>query len=321
MRQSEHIEKLLKRSKKQSELVGKIQQAYENYLESNSDKDFENLELLLDTYCRSWVRKKLWELGCYSDENEHTALQEAKIAIWQDVWKARASATKREVFAFFAFKVYKNKTWDIVRNILKKRANMDICSMEETIGQDGKNIEETIAAPDSETVDEKRWIFDKLFQIYCRGFMTAEVFPPRALALYYARVLPHLLCVISDRKTASAKWAFETMGNRTMWELKEDSENELKKKVDASLCWCEGFIHQMNEKLNIGNVSCVLKDVVYTVVYSKGKIEDWANSMHKTTVKAVMHLLPQNKELMNQIEEYISEGDVLFRPLREGKST
>ncbi len=319
MEQSEHIDYLIKLSRKRSELVKNIQVMYDTYLNSNSNSDFEKLALLLDAYCVPWVRKKLWMTGCYSDENEHTALQEARIAVWENILKDRTAGSGKGTFAYFAFKLYQNKTYDVLRNVLGRRTKLDVCSMEEVVGEDGKTIEETIPAADSELTDEMRQMYDKLFRIYCEGFLTSKAFPPRILALYYARVLPHLLCAIPDTKAASAKWAFERMGNRTMWELKEDSENELQKKVDAALCWCKEFIGQMNKESDIGNTPCILKNIVYTAVYTKGKIEDWADSMHKKTVKAVMHLLPENEELMSQVEEYVSEGDTLYHFFRGGK--
>lgn len=319
MKQSEHIDHLIKISKERSDQVEKIQIAYRKYLGGNDD-DFEKLVVLLDTYCLPWVRKQLWKTGCYSDENEHTALQEAKIAVWENILKDRAAGSEKGSFAYYAFRIYQNKTRDIVRKVSRERAKLDICSMEEPIGEDRKTVGDTLPAADIKTIDEMRQMYDRLFRVYCEGFLTSKAFPPRILALYYARVLPHLICAIPDTKAASAKWAFERMGSRTMWELKEDSENELQKNVDAYLCWCEEFICQLNKESNIGDTPCTLKNIVYTAVYTKGKIEDWADSMHKTTVKAVMHLLSENKELLSQIEEYISQGDVLYRFFKGGKS-
>lgn len=320
MKQSEYIDHLTKVPEKQPDYVEKIQRAYQKYLDSNYDEDFGKLLKLLDTYCRPWMRRKLWNTGCYSYENEHTALQESHIAVWENITKDRANGDEKKMFAYFAFKLYQNKTRDIVRNGIRQKAKMDICSMEAPIGENGKTVGDTLMANDIKTTDEIRQMYDKLFRIYCKGFLNSKAYPPRILALYYARVLPHLKCAIPDTKATSAKWAFEKMGSRTMWELKEDSENELQKNVDAYLRWCEEFICQMNEEFDMGGTTCILKDIVYTEAYTKGKIEDWADSMHKTTVKAAMHLLSENKELLRQVKDYVSQGDVLYRFFQGGKS-
>lgn len=319
MKQSEHVDCLMKLSRKRSELVENIQAAYGTYLSTDSDKDFEKLILLLDAYCVPWVRKKLWATGCYSDENEHTALQEARISVWKSILKDRTIGSNHDTFAYFAFDLYKKRTYDVMRKVFGMQKKLDTCSMEEAIGDDGKTLEETIRVEDTEHLNEMGQMYDELFRVYCEGFLTSKAFPPRILALYYARVLPHLLDSIPESKAASAKWAFERMGNSTMWELKEDSEKELQKNVWDNLHWCEEFICQMNEESDMGNTHCILKNMVYTAVYTKGKIEDWADSMHKTTVKAVMRLLPENKELYGQVVEHISQGDVLGCFIKGGK--
>ena len=319
MKQSEHVDCLMKLSRKRSEQVESIQAMYGTYLSSDSDKDFEKLILLLDAYCVPWVRKKLWMAGCFSDENEHTALQEARISVWETILKNRAAGVKKDTFAYFAFKLYQNKTYDVIRRVLGMRKKLDTCSMEEIIGDGEKTIAETIQEQDSKYMDEMEQMYDKLFRFYCESFLTSKAFPPRILALYYARVLPHLLNSIPESKAASAKWAFERMGDSTMWELKEDSEKELQKNVWADLRWCEEFICQMNEESDIGGTRGILKNMVYTAVYTKGKVEDWADSMHKTTVKAVMHRLPENKELYSQLVDHISQRDILGCFIKGGK--
>lgn len=319
MKQSEHIDCLMKLSQKRSELVENIQAMYGMYLSTNSDKDFEKLILLLDAYCMPWVRKKLWMTGCYSDENEHTALQEARISVWESILKDRAAGSNKGTFAYFAFDLYKKRTYDVMRKVLGIRKKLDTCSMEEAIGDDGKTIAETMSATDTKHMDEMGQMYDKLFRAYCEGFLTSKAFPPRILALYYARVLPHLLSSIPESKAASAKWAFERMGSSTMWELKEDSEQELQKNVWTALHWCEEFICQMNEESDMGSTHGILKNMVYTAVYTKGKIEDWADSMHKTTVKAVMRQLPENRELYSEVVDHISQEDVLGCFIKGGK--
>ena len=52
-----------------------------------------------------------------------------------------------------------------------------------------------------------------------------------------------------------------------------------------------------------------LKDIIYTVVYDKAKIEDWADSTHNSTVKETLKLIEGNSNLFQAIRAYIEDGD------------
>ena len=62
----------------------------------------------------------------------------------------------------------------------------------------------------------------------------------------------------------------------------------------------------------------MIKDVVYTEVYDKGKIEDWADYMHKVAAKTFMYMLLEDAELLELAEEYITHDDTLYRYIRKG---
>lgn len=196
-------------------------------------------------------------------------------------------------------------------------------SLSDPIGDSGQTYEERIAPIqfDDETArDERRKLYEKIFLIYCQSFLESATFPPRCLALYYARVLPHLLGAIPDSKATSAKWAFEYIGNRTVGELKDDSEIYLSNNVEQSLKWGDKFVRQLLAEINENGVSVRLKDIAYTASYDKGKIEDWADYMHKASTKAAMHVLLKDAELLELAKEYISRSDTLYKFIERGNS-
>ena len=53
-------------------------------------------------------------------------------------------------------------------------------------------------------------------------------------------------------------------------------------------------------------------------MYDKGKIEDWADYMHKVAAKTFMYMLLEDAELLELAEEYITHDDTLYRYIRKG---
>lgn len=315
MKQLDHIEFLINESEKRDLKVSKIQMLYEEYKINYSDHVFTELIQMLDEYCTPWVRKHLWRSGCYTDENEHTALQNARMAVWESTLKDDNQNEIKESFAYYAFGIYKKKTLDVIRKVSRKRAQIEFTSIDETIGDGGKSIIDVLpqTQPDFGEKEEIRRVYDGVFRIYCSSFMNSKTFPPRPLALYYARVLPHLLDEIPDSKATSAKWAFERMGKQSIWGLAQDSERTLQYDIDRNLAWGSDFTHQLNDKINISGRIWLLKDIIYTSVFDKGKIEDWADYMHKATIKTSAKLLLEDKDLLELVKEYISNDSILCR--------
>lgn len=309
-KQLDHIELLIKESKKRDLEVSKIQTLYEEYKINNSEQVFSELIQMLDKYCTPWVRKHLWRSECYTDETEHTVLQEARTA----VWKATYQSEVKESFAYYAFGIYKKKTLDVIRKISRERARIEITSLDDPEGSSGKSIIDgpPPTQPDFGEKEETRKVYIGVFRIYCSSFMNSKAFPPRSLALYYARVLPHLLDEIPDSKATSAKWAFERMGKQSVWGLAQDSEKTLQYDIDKDLAWGPDFMHQLNDEINVSGKNWRLKDIIYTAVYDKGKIEDWADYMHRATLKISTKLLLEDKDLLELVKAYALHDSILY---------
>lgn len=322
MEQKEHINVLIASSDEKKRRAERIQISYEKYVEHNLNHEFDVLLTELDAYCVSWVRKELWKTGCFSDENEHAVMQESRLSVWKIVEGDKRANVTRDNFAYYAFGVYKHKTLNKIREFSAYRKKYDEHSFDEPIGDGDKTLEDKIPSIKFEqeiVKDESRKLYERLFYTYCKAFMSSSTFPPRCLALYYARVLPHLTEDIPDTKATSAKWAFERMGFRTVGELKIDSENTLQNHVDNTLCWCDDFIRQLSEEVSEKGNTDLLMNIVYTDVYDKGKIEDWADYMHKASTKSAMNMVLKNPELLELAKEYISQKDVLFKFVERGE--
>lgn len=120
------------------------------------------------------------------------------------------------------------------------------------------------------------------------------------------------------------------MEGRTIGWLKADSEGYLCNEVDKTLRWGEKFCRQLQEKTEADKRAdqkketdkkpVVLKDVVYTEIYNKGKIEDWAEYMHKTATEDFVHRMSKDAQLLELAEEYITHDDALYKIIGKGEA-
>lgn len=312
MKQREHIETLIQISERRREEASRIQTVYLKCAGDFRDGDFTELIGLLDAYYGPVVKKQLYMADCYSEDNEHAAMQEARLGVWEFVMNGDPGRV--ESFLGYTYRIYYNKAHDVIRKEFSRRKNFQVCSISEPIREDGKTIEDTLPPvwSDDGTGSERARLLNRLFRMYCRAFLSSGAFPPQNLALYYARVLPHLLCVIPDTKAASAKWAADRMKGRSVGELREDSERTLQRSVDQQMAWGDAFVRQLDGPAGLAGSAVLLRDVIYTETYDKGKIEDWADYRHRATVKEAAVLISGDKELLGLAKEYISKRDVLY---------
>ena len=98
MTQEEHISVLQQHKKKYvASVTMEINKNYEKYVQGDVDS-LDEIINALDKKYRPMVTHQLYVSGCYDDENEHSAMQEARMA----VWPVRTEIQKRtEGGAFF----------------------------------------------------------------------------------------------------------------------------------------------------------------------------------------------------------------------------
>lgn len=308
-----------------------IQKIYEKYYDSGEDVLFTELIEQTDRLWAGVVRKNLRLNGCLNEDTEHIAMQEARTAVWEYIQACRESGKKNEMFARYCKGIYYHKCMDVVRKqtTYNKRYQNPV-SLEAPVSDTGKTWKDGLENPENkpEQDDSSRTVqklYDRLFLLYCRSLVDADAEPARELALYYARILPHVLQIIfevqtiPDSKTASAKWAYERMGTQTAGSLGSISEREMKALIHDSLCWCESFWQRMETKVSTLSGKIQLKNAVYTALYGKKKIEDWSESMHKTLTKATMKAVMKDPELKKTAVAYISEKNKIYCLVRGGE--
>ncbi len=333
-RQKEHIS-LLQQQRKKDYYSAKIDtnKKYERYVHGE-DGVFKDIMAALDRRYRGMVIHWLYVTGCYDDENEHTAMQEARTAVWKLMQKARNE--KRVDFSFFDVcgGIYYHKVMDVVRNELTKikRFGGRISSIDVELPGENGTIGTVIEDPAHkgnrpENVIEdtkKRILFDSSFKMYCRALTESDAEPPRCLALYYSRILPHILHIcfgvetIPDTKAASPKWAIEKMGKRTIGVLSEESEEQLKNYVLKTIMWCEAFQNQLDEIVTTPCGEIIMKSIIFVDHYDEKQIGHMSDYMHKVVTKDWLRLMKEDSNMIENAIEYTIGSDKISKILRGG---
>ena len=299
----------------------RAQELYERYFISNEEADFEEMITVLDSIYKNRVKSELREKGCCDKENYEDAMQEARQGIWTRIKKQRETGELHKEFSQYCGGIYTYKAVDIakkknsyeqkIREVKKKckkgkedqKSYMEVVYLDANLPDSDGTYGELAADPNKKNraesevfAEESRNIFGIYLQKYCQAMTNAKAEPPRALALYYARILPHVLYImygietIPDSKGASAAWAFEHMQEKTMEILGEKSEEEM-----------------------------LLKDVVYTEVYDQRRIDDWSESMHKTVTELAHREIKKDKRLANWAVDHIVESDKTYNLFKGGR--
>lgn len=309
--QAEKISSLIEESDGKNSKGKEIQRVYLRYSETMEESDLGELFRLLDSYCVGYVRRQLYNKGCYSVDNEYDILTDSKLVIWDYIRKNREE--KKEHFANYAFGIYRNKAEDLIRKKSKIRKRMPTDSI---TGEEGEDLE--IGVMDeaiSEIFENRTKTMMRLLHIYCETFLDLAS-PTRSaaalLALCYARILSHMLEEIPDNKATSAKWAFGKMGNQSLYGLRRESEEIITDWFDdKALVWGQSFLDQLSEIVDDDGRNIPRGDTIYTAHYGAAKIEDWADSMHRATMRKAIEVVNTQQDLKEEIRDSYSRTDIL----------
>lgn len=334
MSQEEHIRLLQQQRKKDiSSIANEINRKYERYVQGEDELLGDVIEALDKKY-RGMVVHQLYIAGCYDDENEHTAMQEARMAVWTMLRKSRTEQKIDPSFSDICKGIYYHKVMDVVRSVLTKNKHfgggvssidIELPSENGTIGTLIEDPAHKGNRPENVIEDvEKRNFFDAAFEMYCRALTDSDAEPPRCLSLYYARILPHILQIcfsvetIPDSKAASPKWAIEKMGKREIGALSTESETQLKSYVSNKLMWCDTFQNQLNESISTSTGVQVMKYIIFVDHYDEKQIGHMTDYMHKVIARDWLRLMKKNSKMIENAVGYTMGSDKISKALRGG---
>ena len=155
--------------------------------------------------------------------------------------------------------------------------------------------------------DARRQFAATAVLIYVKAFLSLEVPPQSSLALFYARLLPHIRGSVDDNKTTSVSEAFRVMGKKTVETLADESEREIKEAFLKSLGWSKYFRTHLDDEMMTVTGNVPLRKIVYTEKFTTSETEHRSTAVHKSCVKKVSEIVMQNKEIIKNAEDFIPE--------------
>lgn len=332
MTQEEHISLLQQQRKTKAALVlEKINVMQARYVRGEEHLITEIINELDKKY-HGTVVHQLYIAGCYDDENEHTAMQEARLAVWQRLEKSRKDQEIDSAFSYKCKGIYYYKALDVVRSVYtkNKQYNGEIDSTDAE--SSGKESERSILtksntysgkSPDKVIeADKKRAFFDFAFEMYCKALTNSDAEPRKCLVLYYARILPHILHVCFSQETipaskiASPKWAIEKMGQRNVGELSTESEMQLKEYVSDQLMWCEAFLCQLNDVVASSCGMQMMKNIILANEYDEKKMGHMIDYMHIIIAKDWHDMMKKDAGVIEDAVDYTVGLDKISKLLK-----
>ena len=175
--------------------------------------------------------------------------------------------------------------------------------------EDGTTLADNIESdpPYKPWDDARRQFAATAVLIYVKAFLSLEVPPQSSLALFYARLLPHIRGSVDDNKTTSVSEAFRVMGKKTVETLADESEREIKETFLKSLGWSKYFRTHLDDEMMTVTGNVPLRKIVYTEKFTTSETEHRSTAVHKSCVKKVSEIVSQNKEIIKNAEDFIPE--------------
>lgn len=314
LERKQHINAVIKRSDAMRETERDIRSAYKEFMEKG---DIETRDFLIEKimmFCNVKVRRLAYNAGgTMSPEDVQDVVNESCLAMLEGLEKRRSENKYIENIMGFISIVCSNKFADRQRELYKlkdpeTREGYIPISLEKP-NEDGTTLGSNIGGnPHYEPWDDARRQFAATaVLIYVKAFLSLEVPPQSSLALFYARLLPHIRGSVDDNKTTSVSEAFRVMGKKTVETLADESEREMREAFLKSLGWSKYFRTHLDDEMMTVTGNVPLRKIVYTEKFTASETEHRSTAVHKSCVKKVSEIVRQNKELIKSAEDFIPE--------------
>lgn len=336
MDQKEHIAMLQKQSREEASIKNQeIDRLFCQCLEADKEdlnQVFgEMMQKLREKY-NQMVQNQLGTVNLDRVGAIEEVLQEAEQGVWRTVLRCRMGEPLQPSFAVYCGGIYRNKIADYMKEWIRESRNRG-CSLDESLSEKGSSLLDLMedkrekAQPQrSLEIKENQSTAAQVFRMFCQAMMESTSKPPCGLALYYARVAPHLLHLLGGEKTipenkaSSPKWARKRMGEKTVGCLSDDAERELKQYVAAYLVWCQAFRNQLEKTVVCRDQSQqILKDVIYTQEYTEDQVGHMADYQYAKVYKEVCCRVEKDPSLKTCIVAHVKKTHSRMYGGRGGK--
>lgn len=288
----QHINAVIKRSDAMRKTERDIRSAYEEFMEKGDEETRKVLHETIMVFCNAKVRRLAHNAGGkVSPEDVEDVVNESCKAMLEGLDKHRSENKHIENIMGYISNVCRNQ----FANLQRERFNLRDPETGEgyipiSLGkpnEDGITLADNIESDSHYEPwdDARRQFAATAVLIYVKAFLSLEVPPQSSLALFYARLLPHIRGSVDDNKTTSVSEAFRVMGKKTVETLADESEREIKEAFLKSLGWSKYFRTHLDDEMMTVTGNVPLRKIVYTEKFTTSETEHRSTAVHKSCVK------------------------------------
>jgi hypothetical protein len=141
----------------------------------------------------------------------------------------------------------------------------------------------------------------------------------RALSLYFARVIPHQLDAISEKRQTSPQWAWKVMHNHTLGCLTNYSEKKIRQYLSPRLAWCDAYVSQLQMPCEGVVPPRQLQEVLAQEIMTETNVSHWSSELHTRLHKETIRWLRTQPDFVKLAREYIENDPIMGAVLQGGK--
>ena len=326
----------LERDEKYQPLYEELTKLYFHYLDAGSSDTMDRITLLVMDLNKDWVKASTFS---YDDEQDLLLVGATKAFL--AIRRSRENPEKYYIdpksLPGYVHKIFENELTDMIRKRKKSKLDEKEAAPDKMrpISLDALPDEfsdETISALlsfledpkgnvfDQATREERAALFHDILVEYCRVIMVAcKTDLEHALSLFYARVVPHVEDLISERIAASTKWAWGHMKGKTFLFLTDESETSIRVNIDPGLAWGDPLRGQLEEDCVKVMPVKPYKTVVTEEVITEQNIGHWSKELHDKAKRKLFAIIREDPVFVTRAKAYIENTDRSFGSLLYGR--
>lgn len=314
LERKQHINAINARSDAMRKTELDIRSAYKEFVEKGDEETRKVLHEKIMVFCNVKVRRLAYNAGGkVSPEDVQDVVNESCLAMMEELDKHRLEDKYIENIMGYISNVCRNQFANLRRTRSKlghpETGKGYFLIPLETPNEDGTTLADNIESDSHYKPwdDARRQFAATALLIYVKAFLSLEVPPQSSLALFYARLLPHIRDSVDDNKTTSVSEAFRVMGKKTVETLADESERAIRETFLKSLGWSKHFRIHLDDEIATVTGDVPLRKIVYTEKFTTSETEHWSTAVHKRCVKKVSEIVRQKKEIIENAEDFIPE--------------
>lgn len=200
-----------------------IRSAYEEFMEKGDEETRKVLHETIMVFCNAKVRRLAHNAGGkVSPEGVEDVVNESCKAMLEGLDKHRSENEYIEKYNGLYQQCVQESICKFAEGAVQAEGSGNgegyIPISLEKPNEDGTTLADNIESDSHYKPwdDARRQFAATALLIYVKAFLSLEVPPQSSLALFYARLLPHIRGSVDDNKTTSVSEAFRVMGKKTV---------------------------------------------------------------------------------------------------------